>query len=232
MTLSSHYSADDPMATLIGADYRLVHVITRFGIKIGFGDKTVDEVCTQYNVDTNTFLAVVNFILDGFTSFDKSMPLSLPSLILYLKRSHTYFLDFALPGIRNKLLEGIRIGTYDVSFLIIKFFDDYYDEVRKHMEYEEKTVFRYVDSLLSGVIPSDNFHIATYSENHEQAADKLGELKHILLKFCPANSDMALVNEALFLICQCEKELENHCLVEDTLLVPEIKKMEKCVENG
>jgi len=37
---------------------------------------------------------------------------------------------------------------YRVVF--IKFFDEYFDEVRKHMDYEDKTVFPYVIQLLDG----------------------------------------------------------------------------------
>lgn len=231
MQYSTHYSSGDSMAGLISENYNLIHVMTRFGIKIGFGDKSIDDVCKESMVDTNTFLAVVNFVLDGFNSFDSSMPLSLPSLILYLKRSHTYFLDFSLPAIRRKLLDGIRLRTTDVSFLIMKFFDEYYSEVRKHMEYEEETVFGYVDKLLAGILP-DGFKIATYSDHHEQAADKLGELKKILLRYCPSDAEASLINDALFRICECEKELENHCRVEDVLLVPEIKRLEKTIANA
>lgn len=228
--MSAHYSAQDSMARLISENYNLIHVMTRFGIKIGFGDKSISEVCAGSNVDSNTFLAVVNFVLDGFTSFDRSAALSLPSLILYLQRSHTYFLDYSLPDIRRKLMAGIKQRPDDISFLIMKFFDEYYAEVRKHMEYEERTVFQYVETLLNGKIPS-NYHIATYSDHHEQAADRLGELKKILLRYCPADADASLMNDALFSICQCERELENHCKVEDVLFVPEIKRLEKALSN-
>ncbi len=228
--LSTHYYPDDSMTRLIAENFSLINVMTRFGIKIGFGDKTVQEVCNEYEVDTNTFLAVVNFMLDGFSSFDCSMPLSITSLILYLERSHTYFLDYSLPAIRQKLVQGIKQRSTDVSFLIMKFFDEYYAEVRKHMEYEEKTVFKYVENLLNGIIPED-FHIATYSEHHEQAADRLGELKKILLRYCPPDADASLMNDALYSICMCENELENHCRVEDALLVPEINRLEKLLNH-
>ncbi len=224
--MSKHYSPTDSMASLISENYSLIHVMTRFGIKIGFGDKTVEEVCALNGVDTNTFLAVVNFVTEGFTHFDKSLPMSLPSLMQYLKQSHIYFLNYSLPSIRRKLLDGLKFKTNDVSFYILKFFDEYYEEVKKHMEYEEKTVFQYVNKLLDGVMPAD-FHINTYSDHHEQVSLKLGELKKILIRYCPEECEPNLLNDALFRIFQCESELFNHCQVEDALLVPEIKRLEK-----
>lgn len=229
--MSRYYSPEDKMMTLISEDYRLIQVMTRFGIRLGFGDKTIEEVCSEAGVDCNTFLAVINFVVEGFTTFDSSRPLSIRSLMHYLKQSHIYFLDYYLPMIRRKLIDGIRLNTGDVSFLILKFFDEYYSEVKTHMEYEEKTVFLHIEHLLAGTIPPD-FHIATYSDHHEQVSDKLGELKNIIIRYCPPTADANLLNDALFSICRCELELENHCKVEDHLLVPEIVRLEKKVSQN
>ena len=38
----------------------------------------------------------------------------------------------------------------DVAFVIRRYFDEYAEEVHKHMSYEEKTVFPYVRNLLEG----------------------------------------------------------------------------------
>ena len=38
------------MADLVGADYRLLTVIYRLGIKLGFGEKTVEETCRESGV--------------------------------------------------------------------------------------------------------------------------------------------------------------------------------------
>ena len=229
--MSRYYSPEDKMITLISEDYQLIQVMTRFGLRLGFGDKTVEEVCSEAGVDCNTFLAVVNFVVEGFTTFDASHPLSIRGLMHYLKQSHIYFLDYCLPLIRRKLIDGIRLNTGDVSFLILKFFDEYYREVKTHMEYEEKNVFHYIELLLAGDPPA-NYHIATYSDHHEQVATKLGELKNIIIKYCPESADANLLNDALYSIFRVERELENHCKVEDHLLVPEIIRLEKNISNS
>lgn len=220
------YRADDRMIDLISDNYFLIQVISRFGIKVGFGDKTVEEVCKDFNVDSNTFLAIVNFISDGNSYIDNLSDISLSSLLSYLKQSHAYFLEYCLPAIRKKLLEGIILSTEDVSFLILKFFDEYTAEVRTHMELEERGVFTYVNKLLQGNV-NEKFHISTYSEHHDQVGDKLKELKNIIIKYCPQNADINLLNDALYDIYRCEQELENHCLVEDYIFVPAVLKLER-----
>lgn len=226
------YSSDDRMSDLIATNYQFIQIMSRFGIKVGFGDKTIREVCTDSGVDCETFLSVINFVIDGYSLNSDISRLSLPSLLQYLSQSHKYFLEYCLPAIRRKLLDGIRLQTTDVSFLILKFFDEYTDEVRIHMEHEEKHVFAYVLALTEGKI-SKEFQITTYSEHHEQVSDKLKELKSIILKYCPQSADINLLNAALYDIYRCEKELESHCLVEDRIFVPAILHLEnKIKDNG
>ena len=230
MTGIHRYLPGDRMADLISENYFLIQVISRFGIKVGFGDKTVEQVCREFGVDCATFLAVVNFIVQGHSYIDGSTELSIPSLLNYLKQSHIYFLEFCLPAIRRKLLNGIVMSTDNVSFLIMKFFDDYTAEVKTHMEFEEQEVFSYVRGLLSGSI-EDKFRITTYSEYHEEVGDKLKELKNIIIKYCPDSADINLLNDALYDIYRCEQELESHCMVEDRIFVPAVVKLERKVRE-
>lgn len=228
MTIVSHssgYTPSDKMASLIAEHYQLIQVMSRFGIPLGFGDDSVEKTCRDNGVDCSTFLTVVNFVLDGFAGYDSIPDVSLESLLHYLRQSHIYFLEYFLPAIRRKLLDGIRLRTSDVSFLIIKFFDEYVHEVRTHMEYEEKTVFPYVKALLEGKNSSD-YKVTTYSDHHEQVGYKLKELKSLIIKYCPESADINLLNDALYDIYRCEEELESHCHVEDCLLVPAILRLE------
>ena len=147
-------------------------------------------------------------------------------MIDYLRQAHIYFLDFSLPAIRRKLIEAIDCSQDDVAFLILKFFDEYTREVRKHMDYEEKTVFKYVDSLLKGNAPK-NYQISTFSKHHDQVGEKLTELKNIIIKYCPAKANENLLNAALFDIYACEAGLESHCKVEDYIFAPAILNLER-----
>ena len=175
---------------MINVNYALLQVMSRFGLSLGVGDKTVQEVCTASGVDCNTFLAIVNFMTEGFVHIGgDGDDISIPALIDYLRQSHLYFLDFSLPAIRKELLEAIEFSKDDISFLILKFFDEYMHEVRKHMEYEDKMVFSYVEGLLNGETPPV-YKIATYSKHHEQVGETLSELKNILITYCPEKVDM------------------------------------------
>lgn len=216
------------MSDLICENYELLQVLSRFGVALGFGDKSVKEVCEMNGVDCGTFLTVVNFLgEDGNCMRYHLEGLSIPALMDYLKRAHRYFLDFQLPTIRRKLVEAMGCPQENgVAFLIINFFDAYVNEVRKHMEYENDKVFVYVDNLLKGERTGE-YNISVFARNHDQISAKLTELKNIIIKYYPGEGDSQLMNSVLFDIFSCEEELDSHNRVEDYLFVPAIMELEK-----
>jgi len=232
MNRTQKYKPTDKMADLISNNYALLQVMSRFGLSLGFGDNTVEEVCRTNGVHCATFLAVVNFVEEGSLRMDDvENDLSIPALVNYLRQAHIYFLDFCLPGIRRKLIYAIDYSDDDVSFLILKFFDEYMNEVRKHMEYEDKTVFKYVDSLLENN-PPKNYQITTFSKHHESISEKLTEFKNIIIKYCPPKANKNALNAVLFDIYSCEEALDSHCKIEDFVFVPAILKLERRISGN
>ncbi|MBQ8673834.1 MAG: hemerythrin domain-containing protein [Bacteroides sp.] len=227
------YRATDKMSDLICDNYSLLMMMSRFGLSLGFGDKTVREVCEAQGVDCRTFLAVANFIGEEQCSYDETAgeEVSVTALMNYLKQAHTYFLDFNLPAIRRKLLEALDCSESEgVVFLILKFYDEYVKEVRRHMEYENQAVFTYVEGLLQGR-PDDGYDIATFASKHNQIEAKLKELKNILIKYYPEKENNHLLNAVLFDIFNCEQDLASHCAVEDNLFVPAVARIERGLKS-
>ena len=138
---------------------------------------------------------------------------------------HSYFLDFRLPAIRRKLIEAVDCAQSDVSFAIMRFFDEYAEEVHKHMSYEEKTVFPYVRNLLEGK-KDPKYNITIFRKRHDQIEMKITELKNLILKYYPG-PDSNLLNNVLFDIFATEQDLASHNRVEDYIFVPAILSLEK-----
>lgn len=219
------YEADDKMISLIRDNYDILQSLGRFGINLGFGDKTVREVCEDQEVDTYTFLAIVNFTINGYKEFDDAGRLSVSTLLHYLEASHEYFLNFKLPHIRRELVDALDEKD-NLARLILKLYDEYAYDIQNHMRYEEKTVFPYVEALQEGRADS-GYDIDTFSKHHEQTDVKLRELKNIILKYLP--SDLLHNNKltaALYNLYDCETWLGQHAEVEEEIFIPAIRKME------
>lgn len=220
------YEADDKLITLIKDNYNILQSLGAFGINLGFGDKTVSEVCEAQNVDTYTFLAIVNLSINGYKAFDDCSRLSIPTLLHYLRASHEYYLGFQLPFIRKELQEALDEKD-NLARLILKLYDEYADEINKHMKYEEKFLFPYVESLLKKE-PMPNYDIETFSKHHGQTDQKLRELKNIIIKYLP--SDGLHNNQLSATLCDIynnEEWLAKHSEVEEEIMIPAIRELEK-----
>lgn len=230
MYKNGKYRETDKMSDLICENYPMVLVMSRFGIALGFGEKNIGEVCRQNGVDACTFLTVVNFLTQDVSApvMNVDKCLSIEALITYLHNAHDYFLNFRLPHLRRKLLESIGECPQDVAFVIQRFFDEYAEEVNKHMSYEEKVVFPYVRDLLIGV-KDPKYNISIFRKRHDQIEMKIVELKNILIKYYPGPGSN-LLNSVLFDIFATEQDLASHNHVEDYLFMPAILALEKTIK--
>ncbi|MBP5377737.1 MAG: helix-turn-helix transcriptional regulator [Bacteroidaceae bacterium] len=224
------YEADDKMIDLISDNYSMLQGLSAFGIRLGFGDKTVSEICEQQGVDCYTFLTVVNFLINGYAPKEIDEKVSVSTLLNYLRASHRYFLDYQLPAIRKKLEETLSKDN-NLDILILKLYDSYANDIRKHMKYEDKTLFPYVEALLRGERPSD-YNVEIFAKHHSDTTGKFHELKNIIIKYLPHDG---LTNNqltaTLYDIYNNEEWLSNHSNVEELLFVPAIRSMEQNMHN-
>lgn len=220
------YNERTKLSDLICTNYALLMIITRYGIPLGVGDDSIGEVCRKHQLDVDTLLLLLNSTASNTPPSSKQLEkLSLEDLLRYLSNSHHYFLDFRLPKIRQQLLAAIVDCTPAVATAIRNFFDEYVDEVHKHMAYEDKTVFPYARKLLSGE-SVEGYRISIFAKRHDQIELKITELKNLIIKYYPAASGYELVS-VLHDIFSSEEDLAAHNYIEDHVFVPYIEQLEE-----
>lgn len=213
------------MSALICSNYPMLLVMSRFGLDLGFGEASIEEACAKSGVDTYTFLVVVNTLLTEDmrpTEVDYEK-ISMEALIQYLRNAHTYFLEYRLLDIREKLNSAIPQKDA-VSVAIINYYDEYVAEVRNHMMNEEERLFPYVEAIARGEKVA-TYSSGEFSKHHDRVEAKLTEFKNIIIKYYPAKSTNEL-NSVLYDIFSCERDLASHNTIENLLLVPTIKYLE------
>lgn len=229
MKATKIYEADDKMISLIRDNYNILQSLSAFGIPLGFGDKTVEETCKQNKVDTKTFLAVVNLTINGASNPDFSQ-LSVSTLLHYLEACHSYYLEYQLPSVRRELSESIKVKE-GIGKLILQVYDEYAREIRRHMHYEERMLFPYVERLMRGET-STNYSIDDFAKHHAESDKSLKELKQLIIKYLPSDiNDSHRLTSALYLIYNNEEWLANHQTVEDSIFVPLIRKVEQQLKS-
>lgn len=203
------------------ADNRVLQLVQRFGIPFGVGDKSIETICQENGVDCTTLLAVVNFAING--EYQYTPKIDITTLRQYLENAHIYFMDFQLPRIRQLLLEAINLAGADskVPLLIVRFYDEYVEEIRAHIQHENECAFEHH--------ATDDRHIAA----------KAIELKNLIIKYYPHNDKQNQQNQeqnrflyaVLHDIYHFENELALHCAIEDEILLPALAKNDQTIKT-
>jgi len=233
-------TGDLRMADIIHINQRLLLVIERFGISLGFGDKTIAEVCEKNQLNTSFVLMVINVFNDHTYSVSELLSKEyIPELIDYLKNGHQYFLVDKLPYINELIDRFIEKTENPDSRLLRAFFKEYMNEVIEHMNLEERTVFPYILSLygkLQGQEVNEEllqYRIDDFIDNHSNIEEKLDDLKHLLIKHFPPTKDRFYRNQILFELFDLEYDLNDHNGLEERILTPIVRTLEKeATENG
>ncbi len=236
-------TADMKMADLIHWDFQLLAFVQRIGIPLGFREKTINDVCVEYKVDVDFFLQLANAFHDTDYVPKEKFMFKPEWLIGYLRRTHQNYLEQKIPEIQVKIIkleEDLKETTHSYQ-LIKNFFTEYIREFSTHIELEEKTVFPFVLALSKCIADNKisdefndqfaNYSIDRYLEEHNDIEEKLFDLKNILIKYLPPPADNCKYNALLFDIFRLEQDLRDHSKLEEKVLIPRVRNMEKELEN-
>jgi regulator of cell morphogenesis and NO signaling len=230
------------MANVIIQNHHLLAIIDRFGIKLGFGEKTVSQVCKEYNIPVDFFLEIVNTFNnpDFFTKPNMdSFPLSL--IVDYLRKAHDFYLNVKVPEIRiliNRMLDTENNEIKKAVLLISNLFDDYALQLKQHIEKEDTVVYPYVLLLEQAYETKDitdlelflikhNFKIDEYARNHDDIEEKLYDIKSLIIKYITPDNNYVSSFKVLGQLAHLEDDINDHSRMENKVLIPRVKKMEE-----
>ena len=237
-------TADMKIADLIHLDFQLLAFIQRIGIPLGFREKSIKEVCIEHDVNIDFFLQMANAFHDAdYFPKEKLLQFKPEWLVSYLKRAHQNYLEQKIPEIEGKIAElesDIKASNHSYE-LIKNFFSEYIKEFGVHIELEEKTVFPYVLELSKCLSEGKKtnefdqrftaFNIDNYLDEHNDIEEKLYDLKNILIKYLPTPIDNFKYNTLIFDIFRLEQDLKDHSKLEEKVLIPRVRIMEKELNN-
>jgi regulator of cell morphogenesis and NO signaling len=216
------------LADLISANHSLILMLPRFGISLGFGDRRVTEVCARYGVPVDFFLLICNvYSFDSFLPDEREViSTDMSQLIPYLRASHHYYLKERLPHIEQHLNRIADHINEKYGRVLKRFFAGYGNEVSEHFLYEEETVFPYIEGLVAGR-PCGTYRIHDFEKVHNNIEDKLNDLRQIIFKYLPENVPRGDSIGVVFDIFQLSSDLHKHSLIEEKVLVPYVKLLER-----
>jgi regulator of cell morphogenesis and NO signaling len=233
------------MAEVIHLNYHLLPIISRFGIHLGFGERTIEQLCADYSIDVNFFLVILNSYHDkNYFPRKHLQGFSLKLIIDYLRKSHEYYLNIKIPRI-DQLLHQLSSHTSVLSREslqpIDQFFREYKHELSAHIGREEEKVYPYIFTVEEAFLSEKpsfelvsrirEYSIDDYESEHDNVEDKLCDLQNIIIKYLPLPLDMNLCHTILMELFRLESDLNDHARIEDKVLVPKVRYMEKWIND-
>jgi regulator of cell morphogenesis and NO signaling len=233
-------SREMSMCVAVFENMQLLPLFPRFQIKLGFGERSVEEVCKFHGVNTDFFLEIANSYLDeAYIPGDGLSLFPLGTVISYLKETHTYYVETAIPLVEVKihqLLDQSSLSRKEVD-LVTVFFNDYKQEFLTHIQEEEQHILPYIlelekQSALEEPEPEFTQKLLSYSirefeKEHDRLETSLEHLSRLIIKNLPPFDDFQLCHQVLNDLSDLVKDLTDHANMEDKILIPRVAELEK-----
>jgi regulator of cell morphogenesis and NO signaling len=232
------YNLSQKLADIIHHDHKLLPILNRFGIRLGFGDHSANEVCEMHGINPGFFIEILNTYHDpDYFPRERFLDFPLPLIVEYLKKTHQYYYTFYIPEIEKQLNELIASapGENNLS-LLTRFYLKFKQELHEHLQYEDKFTFPYVLNLHTlseqgGPISNPESlpakSIIEFEETHGDVDSKLLDLKNIIIKYLKADYNDNKCNTLITTLCNFEDDLRDHSRIEDKIMVPIVLQIEK-----
>lgn len=216
-------------------------LLSQYEIKNEDLEKQIDLLCNEKGIDSDFFIEILKIYYDT-NYFPKRQLMSFPlSVILdYLHKTHGYY-------IRKRLLDieqAITVSYPDpvISSYLQTFFVEFKEKLVAHISEEENVLFPYIrtiEKFLTNQIKEEelmlamqSFSIEHFEERHNHDIENsLQEIRRHIIEFCKDVSDLFPYRILLRKMESFEFELRVHARVEDEVLIPVVRLLEKGIKQ-
>ncbi len=235
------FRSNTKMADVIHCNYMLLPILNRFNIQLGFGDKTVSEICKEREINTDFFLVIVNSFHDhDYFPQGKLLEFPLSLIIDYIQKSHSYYLEVKVPQVEALITELCHKAAPSQKkqlTLVERFFSEYKSELTEHIMDEENEVYPNVISLdeayTAGKIKEEHLGlihdhpIDAFAKKHNNVEEKLYDLKNIIIKYLSPAIDHTISDTLLTELFRLERDLNDHARIENKVMIPKVRMIEQ-----
>ncbi len=217
------------MADLLARYHRLIKLFPRMGISLGFGEKTVGQVCGENNIPVPFFVLLCRVYLeDGYVPQSEELAVcAMEDIMRYLEASHKDYLEYEFPHIEHHLQEIVSDWNEKYKLLILNFFSEYKKEIVAHFKYEEEVIFPFIRSHQPGaMVCKCAARKAVFDKQHAAIEDKLSDFTNLLIKYIPADIAQRERVDMLLDIYVLSRDLTKHAQIEDRILIPYLHSLE------
>lgn len=235
------FTSNMKLADVIQSNFNTLGVICRFGIKLGFGDKSIKQVCDDYIINYDFFLEILNAYNDPSYFPQKHLQsFSVGEIVSYLRKTHDNYTLEVIPYLESLMHDLVKDCKNPKEMkLVQQFFDEYKVELFKHLRWEDEKIFPYALSIENAYLNSENeketkelmkrYTMSNFLNEHDDIESKLYDIKTLFVKYLPPVANQQLCIRILREFSLLEKDLNDHSRIEEKVLAPKVIEMEKVI---
>lgn len=210
---------------LIEQNHRLLLLMDHFETGFCVADKTIADICGEKGINPEIFASFCN-IYNGNTSnlYVPNSKEDIVQIIAFLENTHRYYISDMYPAIKFFISELSKINPGNDVRMLEMFFESYFSEVKKHLEYEQEKLFPLIRAYCNGEIEANELLKKSKKLKHSDIEIKLSDLKNLLLKHIKLIDKEGMKRKLLAALLEFQYDLNIHSLIEDEILLKNITK--------
>ncbi|NLZ94585.1 MAG: LuxR family transcriptional regulator [Bacteroidales bacterium] len=193
---------DTVLSELLAHHHILIPIVNRFGIKLGVGDKTIEDICEEQDLNVDFILVILNVYLNENYISDKILAqFDLKPIANYFNETIQNYLHSLVPNIEKHLHAFIALSDSNNVELkaLQKVFYQFKEELVLHLEKGLEHKGPYPHELLR-------------------------DIKSMLIKHVSGNFNQNLCYAVIFSVGSLEDDLIIHNRLRDSVLIPKLNK--------
>ena len=225
----------------VAEDFRTAAVFSKYGIDFCCkGDRTVEEVCTKNNIDSDELLGKLMEvqISSHEQNIDyKSWPLDL--LAEYIEKKHHRYVEEKIPVLQQFLDKLCKVhgGRHPELLEITALFIGCSKELASHMKKEELILFPFIKRMVKAKmeslpVQSHQFGtvknpIAMMKHEHDQEGERFRQIAKLSNSYTPPADACNTYKVTFAMLEEFEKDLHLHIHLENNILFPKAIELEQ-----
>lgn len=215
---------DMPLSAALEQHPTLIPLVSRFGIRLGLGDKSVTAVCAEHGIDAGFILALMNtYLFEEYFPEQKLKSFHVSQIVDYLSKTNGFYLHAQLPNIERHLGSLIASGEGENKDLALigRFFGKFKESLTISIAYDTQVWFPYCLTLSSGVaVVREDAPQIPDTEEEDPAVSLLRDLQSIMVRHLSGQYNDNLAYAVIFAIGSIERDIRQHNRIRNRILTP------------
>lgn len=211
------------LSDVLNASPEIIPLINRLGILLGTGDKDIEKICQEHNIDSDFLLAIINtYINEEYFPESVLKKFCATTIVSYMQKTYAFYEHFQLANIErhfNALIS--RSGENNNLGLMRRFFEELKQDILDRIAADNRGWFPCIEAIENGKKVANP--ISTNEDTSIQ--DKINDLKNMFIIHLSGSYDQNLCYGVITAIITLEKDIRQNDRIRNRILLPLYKSM-------